>query len=185
MESTLSNKLKSQLSTLKAKGEDVVSISGLLEFLEQQQFNSNDSIEIQKIENQRTLVHLDIHSKHRIEMFKAVIESGREALNALVLINGGAVVALLGFMGAIISKALPPTLGQSLTIPLLLFGIGVLTGGIGFATRYFSQALFAKDNIFWGDFSKYLAVVIAMAGYILFGIGIYWAYSAFSTHFLR
>jgi len=68
------------------------------------------SIELRKLEYQRMLAHYDAQTKHGIEMFKSVIESGREALNALVLVNGGAVVALLGFMGATLSKSLPPRL---------------------------------------------------------------------------
>jgi hypothetical protein len=56
--------------------------------------------------------------------------------NTLVLINGGAVVSLLGFMGATISKGLSSSLGANLTHPLLYFGIGVLAGALAFGGRY-------------------------------------------------
>lgn len=175
--------LRTALADLRAKGQETVDISALVTHLDAQPSNAVQSIELQKIETQHALAQLDVHTKHRIEMFKAVIESGREALNALVLINGGAVIALLGFLGGTVSKGLPQTLGLSLTIPLLQFGLGVLMGAIAFASRYLSQAFYSTSNMKMGHAFRYVAVFFALTGYGLFGCGIYGAYSAFSMHF--
>ena len=175
--------LKIALTDAKAKGHETVAIAALEAYLDALRTNAAQSIEFQKIETQHTLAHLDVQTKHRIEMFKAVIESGREALNALVLVNGGAVIALLGFMGATISKGLPPALGLSLTLPILQFGIGVLMGAIGFATRYLSQTCYSEEKEKWGDRFKAAAIAAALIGYGLFGCGIYRAYRAFSVQF--
>jgi anti-sigma28 factor (negative regulator of flagellin synthesis) len=175
--------LRTTLADLKANGQDTVDIAALVTHLDAQPSNASQSIELQKIETQRALAQLDVQTKHRIEMFKAVIESGREALNALVLINGGAVIALLGFMGGTVSKGLPQALGLNLTIPLLQFGLGVLTGAIAFATRYLSQAFYSAPRKRTGDAFKYVAILFAFTGYGLFGWGIYGAYRAFSIQF--
>lgn len=42
------------------------------------------------------LTHYAAENEHRIEMLKAVLEAGKSALHALLLIRGGAAVALLG-----------------------------------------------------------------------------------------
>lgn len=175
--------LKNALADVKAKGQETVAIAALVTYLDTLRSNASQSIELQKLEAQHTLAQLDVQTKHRIEMFKAVIESGREALNALVLVNGGAVIALLGFMGATLSKGLPQALGLSLTVPLLQFGLGVLMGAVGFAARYFSQACYSAQKEKWGDAFKIVAILVALAGYGLFGCGIYGAYRAFSVQF--
>ena len=102
--------LKTELAYVKAKGQGVVEIDALQKYLENLRVDAGQSIELQKLDTQRSLAHYDAETKHSLAMFNSVIESGREALNALVLVNGGAVVALLGFMGATISKDLPKAL---------------------------------------------------------------------------
>lgn len=175
--------LKTALADVKAKGHENVSINALETYLENLRTNAGSSMELRKLEDQRTLAHYDAQTKHNIEMFRSVIESGREALNSLVLINGGAVIALLGFMGATISKGLPQALGANLAMPVLQFGIGVLMGGLGFAARYFSQAYFTEEKYKTGAIFKWLAIAFALTGYALFGCGIYGAFRAFSIQF--
>jgi hypothetical protein len=175
--------LQKELVGVKAKGQDTVTIAALESYLDGLRSSASQSIEFQKLETQRSLAQLDVQTKHSIEMFKAVVESGREALNALVIVNGGAVIALLGFMGAVISKGLPQSLGLGLTLPILQFGIGVLMGAVGFMMRYFSQACYATDKKKCGDAFRWVAISVALIGYGLFGFGIYGAYCAFSIQF--
>lgn len=177
------NDLKTALADVKAKGQETVAIDALEKYLEGLRTDAGQSVELRRLEYQRTLAHYDAQTKHGIEMFKSVIESGREALNALVLVNGGAVVALLGFMGATISKGLPQALGANLTLPVLQFGLGVLMGALGFGARYFSQAFYAGEKRKSGVAFTVVAIFFAIIGYTLFGCGIYGAFRAFSTQF--
>jgi hypothetical protein len=177
------DKLKSALNEAKQGGLTAVEIDSLEKFLEELRKDAGHSVETIKLEHQRNLALYDAQTKHGIEMFKSVIESGREALNALVLINGGAVVALLGFMGATVSKGLPAALGASLTWPLLHFGFGVLMGALAFGTRYLSQALFAIQKQRAGNVLNGIAITFAVSGYVLFGTGIYRAFIAFAKQF--
>jgi len=177
------DKLKTALADVKAQGHENVSVNALETYLENLRTDAGSSIELRKLEDQRVLAHYDAQTKHNIEMFRSVIESGREALNSLVLINGGAVIALLGFMGATISKGLPQALGANLAMPVLQFGLGVLMGALGLAARYFSQAFFAVEKRRVGIAFQWLAIIFALVGYALFGCGIYGAFRAFSVQF--
>lgn len=100
-----------------------------------------------------------------------------------MIVNGGAVIALLGFLGAAISKEMPRTLGLGLTMPLLLFGAGVLLGALGFGARYISQACYSGDRPNWGQGFTVVAVVFGLSAYGIFGCGIYGAYTAFRMVF--
>jgi hypothetical protein len=175
--------LQSAIAEVKARGHETVAIDALEKYLDALRAGTGQSIELRKLESQRTLAQYDAQTKHSIEMFKSVIESGREALNALVLVNGGAVVALLGFMGATISKGLPQSLGLNLTLPILQFGAGVLMGALGFGARYFSQASYASQRKKWGVSFMLGAIAFAAAGYVSFSCGIYGAYRAFLVQF--
>ena len=81
------------------------------------------------------------------EMFKAVIESGLSALKAAILINGGAAVALLAFLGSIASRQGAPGVEligpMSLAMMKFFFGVGVAGAALG--SRYLSQAFYAEQ----------------------------------------
>lgn len=177
------NKLKTELDAVGATGQNAVAIGALQRYIDDLRTHATSSVELRKLEQQRSLAHFDAQTKHSIEMFKSVIDSGREALNALVLVNGGAVIALLGFMGATISKGLPAALGMQLTLPILLFGLGVLTGALGFGIRYLAQACYALNRKTLGTVFNVSSSLAAVAGYALFGSGVYVAYRSFVLQF--
>ena len=101
----------------------------------------------------------------------------------MVLINGGAVVSLLGFMGATISKGLSSSLGANLTHPLLYFGIGVLAGALAFGGRYCAQWFYSSTMMKTGHSFLVVTIIVVITGYAFFGVGICEAYTAFSKQF--
>lgn len=123
-------------------------------------------------------------NQHSIEMLKAVLEAGKSALHALLIINGGAVVAMLGVMSNLVGKPGGAMLAKYLALPLLQFGIGVLLGAIGFAFRYLSQACYSHSNSpsdrndRAGDWLRYAAILSAIIGYVIFGFAIANSYNA-------
>jgi hypothetical protein len=73
---------------------------------------------------------------HITETFKGLINLSIEALKALLLINGGAAVAVLAYLGNLAAK--------SSTLPdiknaMLCFAGGVLTAALAFLAAYFTQ----------------------------------------------
>lgn len=181
----LLNALKADLNKILASGQSTVQIEALQKYIETglSSKQTDNDLERQKLEQQRSLAHMDVRTKHEIEMFKSVIDAGREALNALILINGGAVVALLGFLGAAITKGFSPSLGLQLTPSILFFGTGVLAGSISFGLRYVTQYCYAYDWFKTGHGLNISANLAAITGYILFGGGIFTAYYAFVEQF--
>jgi hypothetical protein len=75
---------------------------------------------------------------HIVETFKGLITLSIEALKALLLINGGAAVAILAYLGSLASR------GSTAHLPnmkgaLLCFAIGVLATALAFIVAYFTQ----------------------------------------------
>jgi hypothetical protein len=175
--------VKAALADAKSSGGATVSIDGLDKLLDDIRANATPSMEHYKLKYQGALAEYDVKNKYRLEMLKATIDAGREALNAIVLINGGAVIALLGFLGAVISKQFPASLGLRLTTPLLQFGLGVLLGALGFGARYLSQACYAGAKDRAGQILTLLAIIVVLAAYGIFGMGIYGAYQSFRILF--
>jgi len=183
--SKLLNSLQEDLAKIRSSGQSTVDIEALQKYIETglSPDQPDRALEHTKLEQQQFLAHLDVRTRHEIELFKSVIEAGREALNALILINGGAVVALLGFLGATISKGLPAELGLHLTPSILSFGAGVLAGSLSLAVRYVTQFCYGHGRIKIGNALNLASISLAGSGYILFAYGIYTAYEAFVTQF--
>jgi len=161
-----------------------VQVSALRKYLDALERDAGASQEFRKREHEGMLAHYAAKSQHSIEMLKAVLEAGKSALHALLIINGGAVVALLGVMSNLAGKPAGVLLAKYLALPLLQFGIGVLIGALGFAFRYLSQACYSeklesKDKYeVWGDRFRYAAILSAVSGYVLFGFAMVNAYHA-------
>lgn len=175
---------RKQLDQVEAQGSQQVQVAALRTYLDALERDAGASQEFRKREHEGMLAHYAAKNQHSLEMFKAVLEAGKSALHALLIINGGAVIALLGVMSNLAGKPAGVLLAKYLALPLLQFGIGVLIGAIGFAFRYFSQACYSgtsksKDKYdVWGDRFRYAAIFSAFAGYVLFGLAMVNAYYA-------
>lgn len=134
--------------------------------------------ELQKFEHEANLTNFTIANQSNLEMFKAVLDAGKSAIHALLIINGGAVIALLGTFSSLIGKPNSQELATYLALPLSQFGIGVLIAAAAFAVRYLSQEFYSKSesisdkNFKIASVFKIIAVGACIAGYILFGIAI-------------
>jgi hypothetical protein len=70
-------------------------------------------------------------------LLKASVDSGNLALRALILINGGAAVAVLAFVGNLIGQArVPHANPNSVAVSLILFALGVVAGAAGMGLFY-------------------------------------------------
>jgi len=178
-------KIKTDLTMLRDQGQATVEIKALEHYLADLQEYAGTSIELRKLQHLSSLAHYDAQAKSSIEMFKSVINAGKEALNAALLINGGAAVACLGFLGSVLSKGGTESLGLRFTVPLLAFGFGVLAGALGFGVRYCSQFFYAKNHQKTGHTFNGISTLFAACAYAAFGSGVYAVYLAFASHFSR
>ena len=114
-------------------------------------------------------------------MFNSVIEAGLSALKSATLINGGAAVSLLAFLGNLLTK--DPPYGttypiHALSQAMLIFFLGVGFSGVATASRYFSQASYSSENECQGDLFRWLAIILALLSFGAFFYGGIEAYYA-------
>jgi hypothetical protein len=180
---------RAQLDAVQNAGQQQVEVAALRSYLDALERDAHSSQEFRNREHAGMLAHYSAKTQHSLEMVKAVIETGKSALDALLIVNGGAAVALLGVMSNLAGREGGASLARYLSLPLLQFGVGVLLGVIGFGLRYLSQAAYSestesKDGFHRaGDALRVAAVLGAIAGYILFGFGVVNAYFAVQWSF--
>lgn len=74
--------------------------------------------------------------EHAIETFKSLVTLATDGLKTLVLINGGAVVALLAYLGQVHGDS---DLAHRVAWPMILFATGLVAAGAAFVTAYMTQ----------------------------------------------
>jgi len=180
--------LKKQLKEVEKQGQSSVQISGLTTYLDTIEKIATQSDNYRAREHEGMLAHYAAKNQHSVEMLKAVLESGKSALHSIIVINGGAVITLMGIMSNLVSKPDGKMLAGTLAMPLLKFGFGVLCGSTGFAFRYLSQACYTesfnsekKCYQISGDVFRYGAIIAAIGGFVLFGNAIYESYTVFQA----
>ncbi|WP_447044094.1 hypothetical protein [Vreelandella sp. H-I2] len=117
-----------------------------------------------------------------LEMLRSVVTVGQSALKSALLINGGASVALLAFIGKIWGGTnAQPTL-DALAAALLCYIFGVLSSAMAAGATYFSQAGYAGE---FGSIAHRVgrsghvaAVLFVFGGYYLFARGSWLAFKA-------
>jgi hypothetical protein len=120
---------------------------------------------------------------HIVETFRGLINLSIETLKALLLINGGAAVALLAYLGS--PHARYPYIPY-MKNALLCFAIGVLVTALAFIAAYFTQLrLYNEERARRQSFRQLhwigmaTAAVLIFASACAFGAGCWIAASAF------
>jgi len=189
-------KIRDLLEQQKKSGQSVVEITAILDCLgtvEQQE--SLDS-ERRKLEHESHLAHYralqesnlagylnerQIDQEIAVEMFRSVLMAAKIALTTSILVNGGATIALLSFLGSLIGKTPPPPAGMQslLSRSLICFAVGVVAGAFATGFAYLTQFCYASDRRRWGIGFHVVTVVLTAGAYIAFLGGVVEAYRAF------
>jgi len=135
-----------------------------------------------KAEHERNLAHYEAQQLHSIELFRSVIAYGQAALKSEILINGGAAVALLAFIGNIWTKGIQPEAVNFLTSGIAYFSFGVLAGALGTVGSYFTQYCYSESFLKAGVVFHFLTVLIVLGVFVLFSLGAFDSYQAFVEH---
>lgn len=172
-------KLTNDVTVVENNGGTSVNIAALKTYLAELEKSATTSIEFTKLSHDSKLTEYKAQRESDLEMFRSVIQAGILALRTPILINGGAAVALLAFIGNIWTKSQSASVAGSLTSAMLFFVIGVLCGGLATAGTYFSQFCYRhrynKTAVTFHSFT----VLTAVGAYVLFGFGAYSSYAAF------
>ncbi|SHM06858.1 hypothetical protein SAMN05444159_7587 [Bradyrhizobium lablabi] len=102
-----------------------------------------------------------------------------EGMKALLLLNGGAAIALLTFIGSHAPSGSNKTLiAQAIGNSLISFGVGTVSAATTFVAGYLTQLYYGNGStstaIRWHQLT-YVLVIVCVAGFIA---GVYFARSA-------
>ena len=101
------------------------------------------AIETEKLNTSIRLKNYEMLSNQSIEMFKSIIAMGQAAIKYSVLINGAAAIAMMTFMGNVVSKTGNDGMNSALSASLAIFSYGALAGAVSSGTAYVSQSVYA------------------------------------------
>jgi hypothetical protein len=123
-------------------------------------------------------------STDRLEVLKSALESARDTIKAALLINSGAAIALLAFVGHVVTKSGTEhdPLAQALLPSLLWFVWGAVAGIFAHALSYAANLFFYRGKKSSADGFRIIGVVLTIVSIILFVIGCYSAYKTFSSY---
>lgn len=178
--------LRNTVQQLQREGVSEIKSENLIAYLEQViESASGGDVSYADMERYRAELQLWVEQNKvihtsRLEMFKSVIATGQNALRTAFLMNGGATVALLAFLGKLSEQhqSQIPVFAAS----LILFVIGVLTITISSGVTYLSQWFYAGSDgwkVKTGFCFNILAIILGLSSYFLFIWGVVRAYKAF------
>jgi hypothetical protein len=185
---TLISLIKNELDGLKKQGIEQVTIDGIIDYLSQLEVTreSLSGITLAELEHYKAQLAMWVESQKSqsqisAEGFKSVILAGQNALRSSLLINGGASIALLAYIGKLKIEA--STQIPAFAFPLLIFVIGVLVAAINSGLTYLSQWFYFGGAI-WkqkvGFVINIINILLGIASYGLFAIGTFYAYKFFA-----
>lgn len=172
--------IRAALNEVQKNGQELVSVPALLEYLSKLEAHAPEGVELRKLQHESNLAQYRAERESDLEMFRSVIESGKTALNSCILINGGATVALLAYLGSFLSQNPEAMAPNALVLGLIDFAVAVLLAGVATGLRYLSQSTFSRGYEKTGWSFTAASAALVFAAYALFGIGVWNAYVAFT-----
>lgn len=119
------------------------------------------------------------------KLYEMLTQFAVQSIKSLLLINGGAAIALLAFIGNFIGKddinieAFKFTLAI-LSKALLSFSAGVCLGTLASFSSYICQLLYLETTLYTkANVTRYIAVGFAFLSLLAFALGIGYSYGAF------
>ncbi|MFT4271213.1 MAG: hypothetical protein QM578_09395 [Pantoea sp.] len=125
-----------------------------------------------------------------LESFRSAIRHGENVCKALMLVNGGASVALLAFLGNVIKEFKNPETLHLLGNSMMSFGLGVVLSVFCAGTTYFSQGNFTnhaatgeESHLKRGKNWTLVAILCGLFSAISFIFGLYFAFQSLQAQF--
>ena len=183
------SQLKKTIQEIKNSGTAAIYCDNLIAYLDE--VSKSPSQNPTEVEMERYRADLQLHIEQnknyhasQLEMFKSVISSGQNAMRSSFLMNGGAAVALLAFIGHLADIA--PDKVSIFAAVLMPFVLGVLAMTMTSGFTYLSQWLYNSENAttqkcgFWLNIFC-IALGISSYGLLMWGMcRAYFAFTAFA-----
>ncbi|MCK6652272.1 hypothetical protein L8R07_07340 [Enterobacter roggenkampii] len=195
--SELLEQIKVAVNEAKQSGVQSIPIDNLINYLEEidvsdRAEDNQVTLEGLKHQNSTQLEILKINNNFQIESFKAAISIGANACRTFLIMNGGAAIALLAFLGNIWNKNSSETAATAIATALMLFCGGVFLAGLCAGLSYFSQCLFASSELGTKKFQSYsghainiFACLSGAGSMVIFAYGSYSAYQSMIAQLVK
>jgi hypothetical protein len=176
---------RATIEDIKAKGTAAIFCDNIINYLRSVE-NATEvepspaSIEQYKATLQQWIETNKQQHVQQVEMFKSIIEAGGSAIKSSFLLNGGAAVAMLAFIGHLADVRADKV--PEFTPCLLWFTVGVLAVAVNSGMRYLSQWLYGSSRqwaIKVGFVLNIGCILLGLASYGLFTYGMYVTYQTF------
>lgn len=188
---------RTQIAAASGQGVTEVSLdslSALVDVIEKQSQESPDGVEGREARMEQYRAELASWHAHAqrdheadMQMLSATIETAVLAIKSALLINGGAAVAFLAFLGGVWPRLVSSSVKVALAEALACFTWGVLLTGLAAVMAYFSQAGFGgefgkgKPGKITGHIGRWVGAGAVIASFVLFGLGCLEAGKVFSS----
>ena len=174
-------KVRTALVEVQTSGQQVVAIPALLDFLQAVEQEAPLDSETRKLQHESNLAYYRAQREHAIEMLRGVVESGKIALTTSILVNGGATVALLAFLGNVLARCAsgPVAIQAPLVMAIMFFAAGVLSAAVATGSTYVTNYCYTES---WRRLAigfHILTVALVVGAYVAFLGGMVSAYHAF------
>jgi hypothetical protein len=120
-------------------------------------------------------------SDHALETFRSLITIALEALKILVLLNGGAVVALLAYLGQIHDRQ---DLAAAAGRPIGWFIVGLICAAAAFVGSYLTQLALYGESVHKmpqrHQIVLWISIAVSVASLVCFSLGAFSALNAFT-----
>ncbi len=170
--STFATSLRNEIIKLTLGKQTSISTKVLTQYLDER------IPELENAEKHATAVTVDLQTAHykaktevSLEMFASVLDYGKHALNAGMIINAGAAVSLLSFIGNLAARLQPAQVPNGLVIAMFLFVCGVGSAALATGGAYCTQYFYAEEKTIVGIRYHIVTVIFAVSAYLLFFIG--------------
>lgn len=170
----------------KAAGVQSVSTDQVVAWLKRTEENLSKEV---VTDDSKILTEYQIKHSWGQKLFDAVHSFGTAAIKSAQIINGGAAIALLVFIGNIWGKE-TADFKQKIGVAMLSFVIGTLFSSCSYATAYFSQENYhvqeahsgscAEKFKAKGDYWRNFSIGLVGASFIAFLVGGIYSYRAIS-----
>lgn len=185
--------LRGQISAAKENGLSMVSLdslSNLIDAIEQQAKQTPEGVEqsqalVEKFKAELVALQSSDQQAHEtsLEMLRATVDTSHLAIKSALLINGGAAVAFLAFLGTAWSRFSSASVKATLAGSLEHFIEGVMWIGIGSGIAYLCQAAFSgqfgKHGQIIGEVLRWISVALVLGSFAKFYFGCQMAIEAF------
>lgn len=172
--------LRNAIDDVKAKGQTSIDPEALRRWVDKTERELEaygdrplTQAEKTKLEYERTLAHYNATIELQKLNFQSILDAGVAAIKAILIMNGGAAVAALGFAANALGKPGLTLKVLELQHALMAFGLGVVCAGAASAFMYFAQYSYlhfptSKAGQYW----RAGAIGTVWAGLLAFVLGL-------------